>query len=134
MTLRKITLALAAAALFTTGLAAAEQTQTGASTQGSDEPATYSSAKEPRRKIGEKTWKERINTVARVPREHDIKWIDSRDRTSWQGHSTWQGIRDERPLIARKTLGFHDPRPHRTRAERVLLISRGPIQGPGFQR
>ena len=79
---------------------------------------------------GEKEYKQRINTVARAPMRHDIEYIDGRDRTSWRGFDTWQGIRDERPLVARKTLGFHAPRPHATRWERVLLVSRGPLRGP----
>jgi hypothetical protein len=82
---------------------------------------------------GEKRWKERINTVARKPLRHDIEYTDSRDRDEWQGQTTWQGVRDRRPMVARKTMGFHDPRPHRPRAERVLLVSRGPIRGPGFE-
>lgn len=79
---------------------------------------------------GEKEYKERINIVARKPSRHDVPWLDGRDRTSWRTFTTWQGIRDERPMIARKSLGFHEPRPHATRAERVQRISRGPLQGP----
>lgn len=79
---------------------------------------------------GEKEWKERINIVARKPARHDVSWIDSRDRSGWRTFTTWQGIRDERPMVARKTLGFHEPRPHATRAERVERVSRGPLRGP----
>lgn len=125
-----LSLALAASLLVVSAAAAGEQTQTqGATTK---KKPSYVHSSEPRRAAGEKTYKERINTVARKKHRHDINWLDSTDRSSWGEHKTWRGIRDERPLIARKTLGFHDPRPHRTRRERVLLISRGPIQGPGF--
>ena len=33
-------------------------------------------------------------------------------------------------MVARKVFGFHEPRPHATRAERVERTSRGPIRGP----
>ena len=122
-----ILLAAALGLLVATG-AAAEQTQTKGSSQMSDS----SMEKDETPKLGVKTWKERINTVARRPVAHDIEWLDSRDRTDWNGYTVWQGIRDERPMIARKTMGYHEPRPHKTRRERVLTISRGPIQGPGF--
>ena len=68
--------------------------------------------------------------MARNPHDLDIAYLDSRDRTGWRDFSTWQGVRDERPIIARKTAGFHAPYPHRSRAERVLLIGRGPLRGP----
>ena len=87
---------------------------------------------ETRDQLGTKMYKERINLVARKPLRHDVEWLDSRDRWSWQGHEKWQGIRDARPMIARKTLGFHAPRPHVPRRERILRIGRGPIRGPGF--
>ena len=111
-----------------TGVAADQTQPTGSSSQMS----SSSMEKDEKPLMGVKTWKERINTVARKRAEHDIEWLDSRDRTGWNGYTTWQGIRDERPLVARKTMGFHEPRPHKTRSERVLTISRGPIQGPGF--
>jgi hypothetical protein len=97
-----------------------------------DAPAAPASAKGGEPRLGEKSYKERINLVARKPLRRDIEEVKSWDRTSWNGFTTWQGVRDERPIIARKTMGFHDPRPHRTRMERVLLVSRGPIRGPGF--
>ena len=109
--------------------ASAEEAQTKGS---SDSMSDSSMDKDGTPRLGVKTWKERINTVARKPAEHDIKWLDSTDRSGWNGYTVWQGIRDERPLVARKTMGFHEPRPHKTRRERVLTISRGPIQGPGF--
>lgn len=130
MRARRFALA-AAATLFAVNLASAQETQA----MDDDEIATghhHSSPKEPRAKIGVKTWKQRINTVARRPLRHDIKWIDSRDRVSWGEEETWRGIRDERPMIARKTHGFKEKRGHLTRRERVTRISRGPIQGPGF--
>ena len=111
-----------------TGVAADQTQPTGSSSQMS----SSSMEKDEKPLMGVKTWKERINTVARKRAEHDIEWLDSRDRTGWNGYTTWQGIRDERPLVARKTMGFHEPRPHTTRSERVLTLSRGPIQGPGF--
>ena len=129
MRLRSTMLIGAACTLLLGGTALAQQTM---KTEGDEGYATHVSAKEPRGQLGEKTYKERINTVARKRLNHDIRWLDTRDRDEWQGHTIWQGIRDERPLIARKTMGFHDPRPHRPRKERVLMLSRGPIQGPGF--
>ena len=81
--------------------------------------------------MAEKTYKLRINTVARKPLQHDLDYIyANRDRDNWSGVGPWHGVRDMRPLVARKALGFHEPRPHRTRGERVLLISRGPLKGP----
>ena len=94
------------------------------------EAAPRSSAKEAVNVLGGKEWKERINVVARKPLRHDIEWIDGQDRTNWHEFNLWHGLRDERPMIARKTLGFHAPDPHRTRQERVLLLSRGPLRGP----
>lgn len=96
--------------------------------------AVQTSAKTPWPHAGQSEYKERINLIARKPLRHDIQYIDSKDRGSWNGYTVWQGVRDERPLVARKTMGFHDPRPHRTRKERVLLVSRGPIKGPAFQQ
>jgi len=81
-------------------------------------------------RTGEMEYKERINIIARKPSRHDINWLDSRDRSGWREFTTWQGIRDERPLVARKVFGFHVPRPHATRAERVERMSRGPLRGP----
>ena len=95
-----------------------------------DAPADTAQGKAPHDQPGQKEYKERINVVARHPHRHDIEYIDSRDRMSWHDYSEWQGIRDERPIIARKTMGFHAPRPHRPRFERVLLIGRGPLRGP----
>jgi hypothetical protein len=92
--------------------------------------ADTASAKAPHDDLGQKKYKERINIVARKPLRRDIGYIDSRDRTAWHDFTIWQGVRDERPIIARKALGFHEPRPHRPRAERVLLIGRGPLRGP----
>jgi hypothetical protein len=131
MTIRKLSLLAAALGLLLATGAAADDHQTQTSGSGSmSSMGSAEKAQEP--KLGHKTWKERINTVARKPLNHDVEWLDGNDRSEWNGHTVWQGIRDERPLVARKTMGFHDPRPHRPRAERVLLISRGPIQGPGF--
>lgn len=93
-------------------------------------PTATDSGKEADTRLGEKEWKERINLVARKPARHDIAWIDSRDRVSWRTFSTWQGVRDEHPMIARKTQGFHEPSPYVRRAERVERISRGPLRGP----
>ena len=125
-------LAAACGLLIATAATADDHSQTQGSmgTQSMSDSGMMEDGQEP--KLGHKTWKERINTIARKPLRHDIEWLDSRDRTEWQDHQVWQGIRDERPLIARKTTGFHEPRPHKTRRERVLTISRGPIQGPGF--
>ena len=130
--MKTIQLLAAACGLLIATAAAADdhmQTQGSMGTQMSDS-GSMEDGQSP--KLGHKTWKERINTNARKPLRHDIEWLDSRDRTSYQDFQVWQGIRDERPLIARKTTGFHEPRPHKTRRERVLTISRGPIQGPGF--
>jgi hypothetical protein len=127
-TMKKFILLAAALGLLVATGAAADQTQT----KGSSQMSGSSMEKDASPKLGHKTWKERVNTVARKPLEHDIKWLDSRDRTGWNGYTVWQGIRDERPMIARKTMGYHEPRPHKTRRERVTTISRGPIQGPGF--
>ena len=116
---------LSAAGLLSTGVAQAEDTAAAAApaaTAPADAPAKAST--------GQKEWKERINVVARNPHDLDIAYLDSRDRTGWRDFSTWQGVRDERPIIARKTAGFHAPYPHRSRAERVLLIGRGPLRGP----
>ena len=126
----KKTILLAAALGLLSAASAGADTQTRGSGQTMSDSGMMEKDAEP--KLGHKTWKERINTVARKRLHHDIEWLDSRDRTDWDGHQVWQGIRDERPLIARKTMGFHEPRPHKTRRERVLTISRGPIQGPGF--
>lgn len=125
-------LAAACGLLIATAAAADDHSQTrgSMSTQSKSDSGMMEDGREP--PLGHKTWKERINTVARKPLRHDIQWLDSRDRTEWRDHEVWHGIRDERPLIARKTTGFHEPRPNKTRRERVLTISRGPIQGPGF--
>ena len=128
-TMKKFILLAAALGLLVATGASAQGTQTKGS---SDQMSDSSMDKDGTPRLGAKTYKERINTVARQPRERDLKWLDGNDRSGWNGYTTWQGIRDERPLIARKTTGFHDPRPHKTRRERVLTISRGPIQGPGF--
>lgn len=140
--------AMAAASLLTAAAAQAHQTttQTQGSTMSSERgeagerprsetpppsrETRHETAQEPREQLGEKTWKERINTVARRPLEHDLEMIDTTDRDAWHGYTIWRGIRDRRPLIARKTLGFKDRDPGPTRRERVLLISRGPIRGP----
>lgn len=128
-TMKKFILLAAALGLLVATGASAQDTQT----KGSSSKMSGSSMdKDAKPRLGVKTWKERINTVARKPAEHDIQWLDNRDRSGWNGYTIWQGIRDERPLVARKTMGFHEPRPHKTRRERVLTISRGPIQGPGF--
>ena len=93
-------------------------------------PADAAPAASPKYAHGEKEWKQRINVVARQPDRHDIAYLDSRDRSGWRDFTIWQGVRDERPIIARKSAGFHAPDPHRPRAERVLLIGRGPLRGP----
>ncbi len=118
MTFRSLILAsLAAGLLATAHPAAAEEAAPAAA------PAAAAEK-------GEKEWKERVNIVARKPHRHDITWLDGRDRTSWREFTQWQGVRDERPMVARKVFGFHDPRPHVRRAERVERVSRGPIRGP----
>lgn len=95
-------------------------------------PATTpaSAAEEQVNAHGEKEYKERINLIARKPSRHDVGWLDSRDRMGWRDFTTWHGVRDERPMVARKVLGFHEPRPHVRRAERVERVSRGPLRGP----
>jgi hypothetical protein len=93
-------------------------------------PTATAPAGAPNPGMGPKEWKERINLVARKPYRHDINWLDSHDRSSWRTFTTWQGVRDERPLIARKVMGFHEPRPHATHAQRVETLSRGPLRGP----
>ena len=93
-------------------------------------PAATQEAQKP----GAKENKERINLVARKPLRHDIGWLDEHDRAGWREFTTWQGVRDERPLIARKTIGFHEPRPYATRRERVERTSRGPLRGPAPPR
>lgn len=132
---------LVAVGLLTAGPAVADDAQTAMSSRHGDDmqhdrsmPRTQENAMEPREQLGQKTYKERINTVARGPLRHDLDYIDSRDRWSWHGHTQWQGIRDKRPIIARKTLGFHDPRPHVPRHERVMRVSRGPIRGTAGQQ
>ena len=119
MNVRNLMLAgLAAAALFSAPIAKA------------DEGATETKA--PVKTMGEKKYKARINIVARKPLRHDVPWYEAtyRDRHAWHDFTTWQGTRDQRPLVARKSMGFHAPRPHRGRSERVLLVSRGPLKGP----
>ena len=131
---------IAVGLLLLTGLsvdsASAQSSQTASSRHddgGDSATGSYRfGGQEPRVRLCRKTHKERINTIARRDQEHDIKYIDSRDRASWGSFDTWQGIRDRRPMIARKTMGFHAPRPHVPRSERELRISRGPIRGPGF--
>lgn len=123
MNVRILFLAGLAAGLLSAGSAMAEE----ATTTAAPAPAPADSTE---KGLGQQEWKQRINVVARKPANHDIQYIDSRDRTGWRDFSTWQGIRDERPIIARKSLGFHAPDPHRPRAERVLLIGRGPLRGP----
>jgi hypothetical protein len=123
MNVRILMLAGLAAGLLVTGSAAAEE-------QGAAAATDSSSGKAQQTVLGEKEYKERINVVARKPANHDLPYIESRDRTGWNEFNSWQGIRDERPIVARKTMGFHAPYPHRPRAERVLLISRGPLRGP----
>ena len=150
MTIRSRHAAAAFAALLAGGLlalpASADDSQTAPSGQGTtrgdagdrqrsetpppDRTERQESAKEPREQLAEKTWKERINTVARKNVEHDLEYIDNRDRDEWQGHEVWHGVRDRRPIIARKTLGFRDPKPDLTRRERVLQLGRGPLRGP----
>ena len=128
--MKKLVLLAAALGLLVAPASFAQTTQTkGSSSQMSDSSMME---KDEKPRLGKKTYKQRINTVARKRVDHDIDWLDSRDRSGWNGYTVWQGIRDERPMIARKTMGFHEPRPHATRRERVLTISRGPIQGPGF--
>ena len=129
-TMKKLILLAAALGLLAAPCASAEEAQTKGTTSSQMSGSSMEKGLKPL--MGVKTYKERINTVARKRVEHDIKWLDSRDRTGWNGYTVWQGIRDERPMIARKTMGFHEPRPHATRSERVLTISRGPIQGPAF--
>lgn len=125
MNIRTVMLAGLAAGLLVTGNAAAEEEQ------GSTAATTDSSSgKAQQTVLGDKEHKERINVVARRPANHDLPYIESRDRAGWREFNSWQGIRDERPIIARKTMGFHAPRPHRPRAERVMLIGRGPLRGP----
>ena len=111
-----------AVGLLSAGIAMAEETA--APTEAA--PAVAAPAKG----LGQQEWKQRTNVVARKPSNIDIAYLDSRDRTGWRDFSTWQGVRDERPIIARKSSGFHAPYPHRPRAERVLLIGRGPLRGP----
>src|SRR5204863_4407398 len=123
MNVRKLILAGIAAGLLCTGTAMADEAAPAAA------PAAQPSGT-PDKPLGQQEWKERINVVARKPANHDIAYLDSRDRTGWRDFTTWQGIRDERPIIARKSLGFHAPDPHRPRFERVLLIGRGPLRGP----
>lgn len=95
-----------------------------------DETAPAGESKSAEAQPGEKEYKQRVNLVARKPLRHDIGWMEGRDRASWREFTTWQGIRDERPMVARKTLGFHEPRPHLRRAERVERLARGPLVGP----
>ena len=120
MTLRNLVLS---GSLIFCGLAAAAPAL-------ADDAATPPSASSEEMGVGEKRYKERINTVARAPRRHDVEYINGRDRTSWGEFTQWYGIRDARPLIARKTLGFHERNPHATRWERVRIVSRGPLRGP----
>ncbi|MEM7245246.1 MAG: hypothetical protein AAF533_07865 [Acidobacteriota bacterium] len=150
MKLRSTALALAGVLLIA-GSAAAQSTQTKKRSQtrkshghhhhghdhaGHDHEVNlgHYNAPERREAHGEslptKTYKQRINTIARTPMRHDIEYLKTRDREHWNGHHQWRGIRDQRPMVARKTTGFKDRRPHRTRRERVLLVGRGPIQGP----
>ena len=121
MNFRKLMLAGAAAGLLIAGTAVADEQPA---------PADTSAAKAPQDDLGQKEWKGRINIIARKPLRHDIAYVDSRDRSAWHDFTVWQGVRDERPIIARKAMGFHTPEPHRQRAERVLLIGRGPLRGP----
>ena len=127
MTFRTLMLACLAAGLLATAAAAAADEAPAA--PAASAPAAERSAPA-HDELGEKEWKERINIVARKPLRHDVPWIDGRDRTGWRDFSGWQGVRDERPMVARKVLGFHDPRPYIRRFERVERISRGPIRGP----
>jgi hypothetical protein len=134
MRTRFTTLAALAASLLVAGVAAAAEEATAqpasAPAATSMDDGTRATAKEAEGRLGEKEYKERINVVARKPLRHDIPWIDSRDRSSWHDFTVWHGVRDERPITARKTIGFHAPDPHRKRFERVLLVGRGPIRGP----
>jgi hypothetical protein len=150
MTIRSWHAAAAFAALLACGLlalpATADDTQPAPSSQRAtrgdagdrtrsetpppDRTERHDSAKEPREQLGEKTWKERINTVARKKVEHDLEYVDSRDRDEWDGHQVWHGVRDRRPIIARKTVGFDDRDPGLTRRERVQQLGRGPLRGP----
>lgn len=124
MNVRILLLVGLAAGLVNVGAARAEEAAAPA------QPTEAAPAVAPQYAHGEKEWKQRINVVARQPDRHDIAYIDSRDRAGWRDFSVWQGVRDERPIIARKSMGFHAPDPHRPRAERVLLIGRGPLRGP----
>ena len=132
MTIRTSALACLATSILLASAAAADETAT---TTASDDSATAESnegaAKEPHGKLGEKKYKARINLIARKPLRHDVPYYESLDRQEWDGKSPWQGVRDGRPMVARKIMGFHDPRPHRTRMERILMLSRGPIRGTG---
>jgi hypothetical protein len=129
MSFRHVVLAGLAAGLLATAAAAADEAAPAGTPAPTAAPASDSAAENQVRR-GEKEYKERVNIVARKPLRHDINWIDSRDRSGWREFTTWQGIRDERPLVARKVFGFHEPRPHIRRAERVERISRGPLRGP----
>ena len=129
MRMRTLALAGLAAGLLATA-ASAEETAPAPASAPAVAPTTTSAAEEQVNAHGEKEYKERINIIARKPSRHDIGWLDSRDRSGWRDFTVWHGVRDERPMIARKSIGFHEPRPHATRAERVERISRGPLRGP----
>jgi hypothetical protein len=142
MSIRTVVLAALGAGLLASAAAAADATPAPAgdksgsaqpapaSTTGATQSADATQSKGEEHSWGQKKYKERINVVARKPDRHDVAWIDSRDRTSWRTFTQWQGVRDERPMVARKVFGFHEPRPHVRRAERVERLARGPLRGP----
>ena len=74
-----------------------------------------------------KTWRERINTVARHPEGKDKVYPQQYETPSPLEHHEWRGVRDLRPLVARKLV--RPKKVRKTREERVDIISRGPIEG-----
>lgn len=95
--------------------------------EGKDEatsPRTREEAAEARpQRRGNKTYRERINTVAREPLRKEVP-----DGPRTPEERRWSGVRDARPLVARKRT--HPPRPEITRFDHVKMVARGPITRP----
>jgi hypothetical protein len=88
-------------------------------------PQTREEAAEarPERRGGGLTYRERINMITRKPLRKD-RAEAPRD----QAERYWRGVRDARPIIARKRTG--PPDEDRTRWEHVQEVARGPIRMP----